>query len=279
MTKMLKVIAVAALAVCGAAQAALVTTVDLFTTSQATLTDTTIDGIAVHSEVGGAADATILGGYRELLVETKNSLAPATLNASLGVQAGFLSFSTDSTAGGTGIVRWDGRSAAKNPLLDTAYSSALYGINTTGLGVGGIYLGNVFTDSFEILVIESDAGFNFRIEAYTDDNNWSTVEIQANAHPFSLPGTVTNIPLLAFLDCTNSVPPGPPSVTVTCAGGTNAVDFSKLGALQVIIDPAGTKTNLDLSLNQVTVVPEPGALALVGIALLGAGVASRRRKI
>ena len=261
MFKTLTAVAVAALTMVGGAQAANNTsTIDLFSTAQAKLTDTTIVGV-VASEIGNLLDNTILGHFREIMVDQKSNAGFAE-ESTIGVSGGLLKFSNEFGASSTGTVRWDGMSVVAGGA-----------INVTGLG--GLDIGNVLTDFFELKVTFADGVYNFRIDAYTSATQWSTVEIMANQH--ALPVT-TYIPLAAFLDCTNMVPPGPPLVTVTCGVG-GAVDFDNLGALQAVIDVAGTAAALDLALNQVTVVPEPNAIALVGLALIGAGVASRRRKV
>lgn len=266
MFKTLTAVAVAALTMVGGAQATNISTstIDLFSTFQAKLTDTTIVGV-VASEVGNLLDNTILGHFREIMVDQKSN-AGFGEESSIGVSGGLLKFSNEFGASSTGTVRWDGFTAAPGGALN------VIGLQNAGVGID---IGNVLTDFFELKVTFADGMYNFRIDAYTSATRWSTVEIIANQH--ALPVT-TYIPLAAFLDCTNVVPPGPPLVTVTCGSG-GAVDFDNLGALQAVIDVAGTAAALDLALNQVTVVPEPNAIALVGLALIGAGVASRRRKV
>ena len=276
MTKMHKAVAIAALTVFGSANAALINKVDLFSVDQALITDNFgTGGTSVSSQVGSAADnsiapnvGTILGGYRELIVDKKSDGTVGGTNTlrgvSMGVAGGELDFNTSSRTTGTGIIRWDG-------ITQSASGGAVQAINRNGLG--GVNIGNAATDQFELTTIFSDAGFTFRIEAYTfgNANSWTAVDIVSNMH--NAP-TVSYVPLNAFLACgfMDAV------VTVTC-GTSGPVDFSNLGALQAIIDPNGTQTSLNLTLDQVTVVPEPSGIALVGLALLGLGVTARRRKV
>ena len=271
MFKKLSAAATAALMMVGGAQANLVSVIDLFNTPQARLTDSTANGFVVSSQTPapGFPDASILGGYRELIIDLKDQNGDPGAEAKLGVSGGRLTFSTDASASATGIVRWDGVGQS-TPGNDTTSAQAII---TNGLM--GLNIGNVFTDSFEIQTIQSDAGFRFTIEAYNSTTQWSKVELTSNAHALNVANPFKSyIPLIAFLDCGFSGG----GIVVNCGTG-GPVDFSNLGALQVVIDPDGVFTSLDLSLNQVTVVPEPNAIALVGLALLGAGVASRRRKV
>ena len=275
MTKMLKAVAIAALTVFGSANAAVISNVDLFSQNQAQVADGVIDANSISSQVQatGPNAGTILGDYRELIVQKKaDTLSDANIPANglndpdalikMKVIGGNLNYSTDSGVRGTGIVRWDG-------IQQSPTGFATQAINATGLG--GLNIGNVLTDSFELRTVFSDGGFTFRIEAYTSATQWTAVDIVSNQH---LVPTDSYVPLNAFLACGFS----DAVVTVTCGSG-GAVDFSNLGALQAIIDPLGTQVSLDLTLDQVTVVPEPSGIALVGLALLGLGVTARRRKV
>ncbi|ACV36202.1 PEP-CTERM sorting domain-containing protein [Accumulibacter sp.] len=261
MKKTLGAIAVAV--ALGASASASAVTIDLFSTDQAYLTDTVIDGVGLFSQVAeaGLPVGNILGGYRDLGVETKVSTNPAVRNASIGVDTGAVSFNTDSGASGTGMILWDGSHAA------TGFTD----VNTTGLG--GVDLGSPFASSFQLDIVFADAGFDFILTAWTDDTHWSSVKLNSLAHP--VPG-VSLIPFLAFLDCDNMIP----GAVTTCAGSPgswNPVDFSSVGALQALIDPLGTFVSLDLTLDSVTTVPEPGSLVLAGLGLLALGGIRRRR--
>jgi hypothetical protein len=70
--------------------------------------------------------------------------------------------------------------------------------------------------------------------------------------------------------------PAPGVLLITC--GTTVANLASLGALVVDLDRFGGSTSIDLTLDNVRTVPEPGVLALMGMGLMAAGFASRRRK-
>jgi hypothetical protein len=119
---------------------------------------------------------------------------------------------------------------------------------------------------------------------YTDANNWTKVSLDASSVTSS---TISYIPFSAFTNdalCgTYGAAPGVNSIT---CGGTGA-DASNLGALVARLNtgdpnaPGGAQNPtiaIDLQLDSVRTVPEPGVLALMGMGLLAAAVAGRRRK-
>ncbi len=240
MSKFLKVAAAAALVAAGASAHALAV-IDDFSVAQAVVTDLTSGGVntgSAWSQVAGA----MLGGHRELYVRKSGD---ASSDGSRGVRAdvggGSLAYSQDSGAAGVGIVRWDGVGQSFDEL--TPIINGLGGVNLTSIGVG-----------IRVQVNSADLNFPFTFQVWTDPTNTNTWTMSSATTAATAGAGVYDLYFGSF------------------AGA----DFSRVGAVQLVLNN-GTTANIDIEIDMIRGIPEPGTLALVGGTLLGLG-ALRRRK-
>jgi hypothetical protein len=239
--------------------------IDLFTTDQATITDN--DGVAGGGSTSSVVGADILGGERDLIIDQIAQDGPTdpSIESSIGVAVGRLAFSNDTGAMGVGEVQWDGADG----------SGAL---DPTGLGGYDLTAGGTL-NAFLIETISSDANWNFEVWAYTDATNYTQVSFAANEVPSGTGPVLSAIPFAAFTDlCGVALLPSGIN-DVNCVG---TLDLTSLGALRLILNTgfngSPSAFDIDLRLGSITTVPEPGVLALMGMGLMAAGFATRRRK-
>ena len=213
---------------------------------------------------GAGASASLLGsmigGARDIFVIEVAGGAPGRSDVGVeGVTAfvagGVYSFSTDAGQYGVGIIRWDG--AANTTFGQVAantdaanLTAAIGSINTAGFAATDLASASL---GFTIEVLSADAGFPFTLQA------------------FSASG-MSEVTLVS--------PGGPGFYFIPFAGFSGSANFSAITALQAIINfPGSPIVDVDLRIDLAsTAVPEPGALALAGLALVGAGMARRFTK-
>lgn len=206
---------------------------------------------------------TILGGYRDIYVEAMGATSGAP-TSTMYAGGGLLDFSNSGATNGYGSVQWDG--ADNSPTLDIDGLNANL-INQTGCPVGGC-------DRFIANVLIADQGFQYKLTVYDLDGDWSTLTASTQTPISSL--TPEDF-LFAWFNLS-----GPQNIDglafdVTNSGGI--INFDRIGALMFELNTAGTiAVDLQLASVEKTGLPEPGMLALVSVALLGAGAATRRRR-
>lgn len=277
MKKFAKMALAAAIAGFGlVAQAGIV--IDNFSVAQGTNVDevllfdaTVANASGFYQSVNGST-SDIVGGQRDLYVE-KTSGGSGRVEAS--VENGLYRYSTPTGAAGTGFLKWDGQNEANvNTIQSGTQASFLSTLDAIGLG--GLNL-NAGGNAFLINVIESDIGFDFAMTVFTDATHWTTLVLAAAAHHLGVPGP-DPIHFADFEGATDAVGSviGSGAFRVTGSGG--AANLSNVGALLAQVNFSGDIGTVDLSIADVTTVPEPESLALVGLGLLGLA-ATRRRKI
>lgn len=286
------IVAAAASLALGAAQADVV--IDLFNGTQGPVTSGTSDNsgtMQYAAEYG--PDNTVAGLYRDIGVQKTGTGNVGGVNGvtSLEVENGSLNWAIAGNTRSRAIVRWDG-------LSGTTAGANTAGTVVAGAGPSGHYTSNGLdtglglnldaNDSFQFDVLFSDVNFNFWLELYDANGNYSKIKFEAQSH---INSTSTPIPIAAFIgQCLALGGPGEYSDAgdldnddvIAGACSAAAFDPTQLTAIQFIMETKdgcnGAECSVDLAISAVNVVPEPGALALVGLGLLGAAGAGARRR-
>lgn len=270
----------AALGFSAAAQAGVV--IDLFTDPVGGIqrAETETLNATVFNQTGPFPTSNVIGGYRDIsITKTGDTSGGADFGrATMSVDSGVLSFGNDPGVTSFGVVTWDGMNnagAQGASVLPTGFGGV--GIDLTAGGSASQFLTSI---------LSADLGFNYKITVWDMDGDKSElsagVQFQVNA-PVGAGYLFSWFNLSDGRYCAGSPYSPPPETcdpftqldfTITRTG-SGPIDFQRIGALQFSV--VGARGDVDLALGSIATVPEPGALALVGVALMGAGIASRRR--
>jgi hypothetical protein len=268
--------------------------IDLFDTDQVLGTLTT-PGTSSHSSVASATG--ILGGERDMYAELITG--DGVDEMSVRILGGLLRIANDPGVAGRVQIQWDGVDNDSNfespgvnlPPADWPNLGDATGLNF-GLN-GGAGVDWTGQDFIEIAADFSDFGYDFQFTLFTDEDEWTTVNLLANE--VTGPGQhIGQIDLNAFINpgfCGQTVfpPSSAGQVNFISCGTGGTVDISKITAIVLDIDTDfntginndgnGYQLSLDLRVDQIeTTIPVPAPIALMGAGLLAVGFAGRRRR-
>jgi hypothetical protein len=281
--KVMKIATSAALAaafVSGNAANAAEVIIDLFTDPVLgqTVSTATIGTFDTNQE--GVFPASIIGGYRDLSITklTDNFGLATQGDAALSVGAGTLTLDNATGVTSRGVITWDGINDAGNDGSN---------VNTTGLGGFDLTL-NGSVDRILAELEYADLGFSYQISIWDMDGSAATLSAAVQFQVLSTYIAHYDFDWFQLADgaycngvssppsCTN--PLTELDFTISRGGNLGSIDFTQIGALQLVLYNTEAYASADFALGSVkTEVPEPGVIALLGLGLLGA-VTSRSRR-
>jgi len=214
-------------------------------------------------------DGSIIGNYRDLALRDVSGTTDAN-SASLIVSNSRLSFANDPNVRSTAVVQWDGGPEAASPGT-LQYNLGADLVDQEGCPAGGCTY-------FATTVFDADQGFSVELGVYTDADTFSLLRFTSAA----VTAEQASLFLFSWFDTAGLGQQVEPGFFVDVIHGSDGkADFTSVGALQLLISNVGGNAAIDLEIGGITKngVPEPGTLALAGLAMLGAGMARRRSKV
>jgi hypothetical protein len=238
------------------------------------------------TDQAGAYPATIIGGYRDLSITKLTDDFGVATQGDAAMAAGGGALTLDNATGVTsrGVITWDGANFAGNDGAS---------VDTTGLGGYDLTMGGV-VDTFLADVIYADLGFFYEIKVWDMDGSMATLAagVQVSVGPNGMIPSETahynfdwfQLPTGQYCDGVIAPPLCADPFTqldfsITRGGNMGDIDFTNIGALQIVLYNTAEYASADFALGNIRAVPEPSTLALLGLGLLGLGFSARRKLV